>query len=147
MPLEQIGAVQRAYEQDIHTSTHPVREAVDENVNLSQLGDALTYDKGEAVLGMFERWMGPDTFRKGVIDYLKAHEWKNAVAGDLWSALSKASGQDISSAMGTFLDQPGVPLVSAELLAGGRVVLNQKRLLAYGETAPEQLWKIPVTLR
>src|SRR5439155_828736 len=76
------------------------------------------------------------------------HEWGSAEASDLSQALSKAAGKDVGSAMATFLDQPGVPLVSAEPLAGGRVRLRQHRFLNYGTPAPPPtLWQIPVTLR
>jgi alanyl aminopeptidase len=50
--------------------------------------------------------------------------------------------------MTSFLDQGGVPLVSADVLADGRVKLSQSRFLGYGVTAPtEQLWRIPVSLK
>src|SRR5882762_9213820 len=104
--------------------------------------DDLAYKKGQAVLGMFEQWLGPETFRAGVIAYLKEHEWGNAVGSDLWDALSKASGKDASAAMSTFLDQEGVPLVTASVLPDGRVKLSQKRFLGDGITPPpEKLWR------
>src|SRR5882762_431969 len=97
---------------------------------------------------MFERWIGPDTFRKGVLAYLKEHEWANAEAADLWAALSKASGQDLGVVGTTYLDQPGVPIVTAEPLADGQVRLSQQRFLVYGETSPSaQTWKIPVVMK
>jgi alanyl aminopeptidase len=97
---------------------------------------------------MFEHYIGEDAFRNGVIQYLKQHEFANATAADLWNALSAASGKDITAAMGTFLDQPGVPRVDVEVLAGGKVRLTQTRMLPFGSKAPaEQLWKIPMVLK
>jgi alanyl aminopeptidase len=137
----------RALATDSRLSTRAIRQPVDQNVNLEQIADVLAYNKGQAVLGMFEHWLGPDVFRKGVVAYLDAHANGNATATDLWSALSKASGRDVGAAMSTFLDQPGVPLVSVEPLAGGRLRLTQRRFLNYGSSAPDpQLWKIPVVL-
>lgn len=137
----------RALATDSRLSTRAIRQPVDQNVNLEQLADVLAYSKGQAVLGMFEHWMGQDVFRKGVIAYLDAHAFGSATASDLWSALAKASGRDVGAAMSTFLDQPGVPLVSAEPLAGGKVRLTQRRFLNYGSSAPDpQLWQIPVVL-
>jgi alanyl aminopeptidase len=148
MPLEQLDGAYRAYRQDDQVSTHAMRQHVDDNVNLDQLADALAYDKGEAVLGMVEQWVGPDAFRKGVLAYLKAHEWGNAEGADLWSELSKASGLDVAGVMETFLDRPGVPLVRARILPAGQVELSQERYLVAGATAPGQApWKIPVVLR
>jgi alanyl aminopeptidase len=148
MPLEQLDGAFRAYRQDDLISTHAMRQRVDENVNLDQLADALAYDKGEAVLGMFEQWIGPDALRKGVLAYIQAHEWGNAEGADLWNELSKASGLDVAGAMETFLDRPGVPIVRARLLPGGAVELSQQRYLVAGAIAPTQApWKIPVVLR
>ena len=148
MPIEELGGKNDAYRTDDHLSTHAMRMQVDENTNLEQLADALAYQKGQAVLGMFESWIGPEAFRAGVISYLEAHKWGNAEGADLWRALSRASGKDLDAVMASFLDQPGVPMVTAEPLAGGRVRLSQQRFLAYGETAPTaQTWKIPVVMR
>jgi len=138
---------QGAMSTDARLSTRAIRRPVSAMDNLLEAADELAYQKGQAVLGMFEQWLGPETFRAGVNAYLKEHEWGNAVGEDLWSALSKASGKDASSAMKTFLDQGGLPLVTADLLPGGQVKLSQKRFLNYGITAPEEaLWRIPISL-
>jgi len=81
----------------LHARHPPSRER---DGQLLEAADELAYQKGQAVLGMFEQWLGPET-RAGVNAYLKEHEWGNAVGEDLWSALSKASGKDASSAMKT----------------------------------------------
>jgi alanyl aminopeptidase len=145
--VQDLRQTQRAMVTDSRLSTRAIRRPVSAMDNLLQAADELAYQKGQAVLGMFEDWLGPETFRAGVNAYLKEHEWGNAVGEDLWNSLSKASGKDASSAMKTFLDQEGVPLVTADLLPGGQVKLSQKRFLNYGITAPkEALWRIPISL-
>ena len=50
--------------------------------------------------------------------------------------------------MATFLDQPGVPLIKADILPGGKVRLSQERFLNDGAVAPRRaLWQIPVILK
>jgi len=50
--------------------------------------------------------------------------------------------------METFLDQPGVPLVSAELVDHGKAVrLTQRRFANAGVVAPPTVWQIPVSLK
>ena len=133
--------------EDSRLSTHAIRQPVTNIDNLFE-GIQVTYGKGNATIGMFERWMGPDTFRTAIRAYLKKYEWKNAVADDLWNELSAAAGKDVKTPMATFLDEPGIPLVRAELLDGGKVKLTQKRFLGYGVQAPaEQRWGIPMTVR
>ena len=148
VPVRQLGGTQGAMVTDARLSTRPIRQAVDAMGDLDRMFDALSYQKGQAVLGMIEDWLGPEVFRRGVLGYLKAHEWKNATATDLWQALSSASSKDVAPVASSFLDQAGVPLVSLELEAGGKVHLRQQRFLNQGVESPRPvLWKIPITLK
>jgi alanyl aminopeptidase len=146
--LLDLRQTQTAMATDSRLSARAIRRPVAALDNLLQAADELAYQKGQGVLTMFEQWLGPETFRAGVLAYLKEHAWGNAVGSDLWASLSKVSGKDASGAMTSFLDQGGIPLVSADVLADGRVKLSQRRFLGFGVTAPsEQLWKIPVSLK
>ncbi len=141
-------SIQRAFTTDSRLSTRAMRGKIEGATTLGETASDLTYNKGGAVLTMFERWVGPDKFRAGVLDYLKAHEWANAEGRDLWLAIGKQSGEDVDGAMKTFLDQPGVPLVTLEQAGGGKVRLSQRRFLSVGDAPAEtQLWRIPVILR
>jgi alanyl aminopeptidase len=147
VPLNELGAIDRAKRTDARASTRVMRQPVEVADNLDQLADALAYDKGQAVLRMFEAWLTPAVFRKGVLRYLRENEWKNAEAADLWRALGKASGRDVGAAMGTFLDQAGIPLLTVEPLGGARVRLTQSRFVNAGQEPDRTLWSLPVTLR
>ena len=147
IPLQERIQSDRAYAIDAQLATHAIRHPVKSLENLYEAADELAYSKGQAVLDMTERWIGAETLRKGVIAYLKAHAFGNAEGRDLWNALGAASGKDVPGVLASFLDQAGVPLVTADLRPDGTVELAQKRFLNYGVTAPEKtLWKIPVTL-
>jgi len=147
----EVGAVessQRAMRTDSLLTTRAMRQPVLSMDSLLQSADTLAYSKGAAVLHMTEGWIGRDTFRAGVLAYLKSHADGNATASDLWNALGKASGKDVHGVLSSFLDQPGVPFVVVEPLAGGRVRVKQARFLNAGAVPPKaQLWRIPVTLR
>jgi cytosol alanyl aminopeptidase len=133
---------------DARPSTRAMRQKVGVAENLDQLADDLAYDKGQVVLGMFEQYLSRDVFRDGVQRFLRAHAWGNAEAGDLWKALGEAAGRELAQPMGTFLDQPGMPLVTAELKGDGTLELTQKRFFNAAHAQPStQLWSIPVTLR
>jgi hypothetical protein len=49
--------------------------------------------------------------------------------------------------MATFVDQPGVPTVSAELTMDGRLRLSQKRFTSFGHPSGNELWAIPVAFK
>ncbi len=144
--LRALAEVNTAFEIDAQLATRAIRRPVLNMESLFEAADALAYKKGQSVVGMTERWIGPEAFQKGVIAYLEAHAYGNAEGSDLWNALGRASGKDVAGVLASFLDQGGVPLVHASLKRDGSVELSQRRFLNYGVTAPPVLWKIPVTL-
>jgi alanyl aminopeptidase len=146
--LRLVSDADDAMRTDGRLTTRAIRQPVVTLSNLLQSADVLAYKKGETLLGMFERWTGEETFRTGVRNYLSAHAWGNATASDLFEQLSKAAGTDLAGPMSSFLDQPGMPLVTIEPLEGGKVKLRQERFLpANAERPAPQVWKIPMTLR
>ena len=53
-----------------------IREIMTESIH----GSGITYGKGAAILTMFERWVGPEKFQKGIQRYLAEHRDVGAVA-------------------------------------------------------------------
>jgi alanyl aminopeptidase len=146
--IASVQGTQKAMLTDALLAARAVRQPVASEENLDQLADELAYQKGRAVLEMVESWIGPKTFRKGVLRYLEEHEWGNANAGDLWGALSATAGFDLGAVMSTFLDQPGVPLVQVEVTEDNRMRLSQRRFLNHGtQGAPPATWMIPIEVR
>jgi alanyl aminopeptidase len=143
---DQVADMLRAMVTDSRLTTRAMRAQQKASDNLGQLFDLLSYQKGQAILGMLERWLGETTFRDGVRRYIDAHVEGNATASDLWATLSKAAGHDVGAVAGSFLDQAGVPIVTVEPLGGSRVRLSQRRFVTHG-SPPLTVWKIPVTLR
>ncbi len=93
----QDGDKEEAMSADAQPSSHPIEQQVTDELQASNAFDPLiTYSKGQAVLRMLEAYLGPDTFRDGLRRYVKARAYSNAAAGDLWRALSAASGRDVA---------------------------------------------------
>jgi len=109
--------------------------------------DVITYDKGGSVLRMIERYLGDETFRRGLNIYLDKHRFANTSTTDLWDALEVASGQPVRTTMGTWVNQPGHPVVSVELCGPRELRLSQSRFLLDGGSPGDQRWAIPITLR
>ncbi len=120
------------------------------SAEIKEMFDGITYQKGGAVLGMLESYVGPEVFRNGVNAYLKAHANGNATSADFWRAVAKVSGKPVDKIMPTFVMQPGVPLVtvSGSCSSGKQTVeLSQQRFLLSSSGDSEnqgQLWSIPV---
>jgi aminopeptidase N len=110
----------------------------------------ITYAKGSAVLNMIEHWVGRDKFMGAIHGYLAAHAWGNADANEFIAALRSSLGAPAAEVMRSFVEQPGVPIVSAQLRCeggAGKVTLTQKRFFNGGDQPSPQLWKLPVCLK
>jgi alanyl aminopeptidase len=138
--------VQGLMNMDARPSTKPIRRPVESTDEIWE--DAgLAYGKGNTVLRMIEEWIGHDTFREGVIDYIEANRWGNTVASDLWTALSQVSGKNLEPILASFLDQSGCPIITLDVESGGMITLTQERFLNHGVEAPAQLWTVPVRVK
>ena len=65
--------VSNALSADQMKATHPISVAVNNPAEISSIFDAVSYDKGSALLRMIEDYVGLDVFRNGVRRYLKAY--------------------------------------------------------------------------
>jgi alanyl aminopeptidase len=150
-PAERVAQTQHAMEVDSLLSARRIRQPVESVGDIKTAFDAITYQKGAAVIGMFEQWVGAEQFRKGVTRYLTEHRDGNATAKEFLAAISAESGKDVAPAFSTFLDQGGLPLVSAKVACEGTkgtIELSQARYLPLGAgPAGEQLWQIPICMR
>ena len=136
-------------------SARRVRQPIESNDDIANAFDAVTYQKGATVISMFERWVGPERFQKGVQAYLKAHRHGNATAADFLSAIAAEAGDrgpGLPEAFFTFLDQPGAPLISAKVRCEqgkpARLELTQERYRKVGaEDGAAQTWRVPICAR
>ena len=150
MNIDELDAYQGAMDTDALVSSRKVRQEILSDDDIANAFDGITYSKGSSLLNMFESYMGREKFREGVQAYLKKYSWGNATSADF---LASIGGGDpaIAKAFSTFLDQPGVPLVTAHLSCGGgsaELQLAQQRFLPRGSSgSADQLWDIPVCVR
>jgi cytosol alanyl aminopeptidase len=135
-----------AMSDDRLASARAIRQPIQSNDDIANAFDDITYEKGAAVIEMFEHWIGQEKFRAGVQLYLKRHAWGNATASDFEAAMSTAAGRNVAPVFNSFLDQSGVPEISMALKCGTQPALavTQKRSLPIGSQAKQQSWQIPV---
>ncbi|MFT3765306.1 MAG: M1 family metallopeptidase [Minicystis sp.] len=139
---------------DALVSARRIRQAIASNDDIQNAFDEITYNKGAAVIGMFEAFAGPEKFRRGVQRYMSEHRYQNATSADFLAAVSAETSADLGPAFTTFLDQPGVPVVRGELSCTpgkkgeAKIKLSQRRHLPAGSPgSPDQSWQIPVCFR
>ena len=135
---------------DSLASARQIREPIDNNDKIASAFDGITYEKGGGVLAMLEHYAGEEKFQAGVRQYLEQHIDGTATAEDFFASIAKASDRPgVEAAFKSFIEQPGVPLVSAKLecKAGEkpRLDLRQGRYAPLGSAikAESSQWDIP----
>jgi aminopeptidase N len=133
---------------DAVPSTHPVVQEVFTADQAAESFDAITYNKGAAIITMINAYAGRDKFRDGVRRYMRAHAYGNTVDVDLWRLIQEAVGKPIVEIERDFTRQVGVPLVTVTSTPAG-VHLEQSRFAADPSTiaglAPLH-WRLPLAV-
>jgi alanyl aminopeptidase len=143
----------RALDADRLASARRVHNPVNAKGDIWGAFDRITYDKGGQVLNMFEQWLGPERFRQGVRDYLRAHAGGSATSADFFAALAAVSEHPDAArkAFTAFIEQPGAPQLDTALRCedGKPPVLDvtQHRFRPVGSTAAEMEWTTPACFR
>ena len=140
----QTTGVPHALQRDATDGVQSVHMEVNHPDEINTLFDsAIVYAKGSRLMHMLRRWLGDESFAKGLKAYFEKHQYNNTVGRDLWNALSDASGKDVSSFMDTWLEQPGYPVVSAEVV-DDTLILSQKQFFIGEHEDKGRLWEIPL---
>ncbi|MBB3227539.1 alanyl aminopeptidase [Luteibacter sp. Sphag1AF] len=151
--LDRVRGAQGAMSNDSLVSARKIRQPITGNGDIETAFDGITYQKGAAVLGMFEGYVSDDVFQKGMRAYIQKHKFGNASADDLIDSIAEAAGQGepFKDAFRSFLNQSGVPYVATEVKQeGGKTVLHltQSRYLPLGSTGDaNRVWGVPLCVR
>jgi aminopeptidase N len=171
--LDAVKETDRALNVDALQNTHPIRARAESPEEINEMFDAISYQKGAAVLRMVESYVTPEVFRRGVIAYLRKFAYANATAEDFWNALTQTSGRPVNRIMPAFVNQPGEPLVQvkaacvtppAQPAAKSKrrrsrrpiqphpkteITLRQQRFFSDGHAGPsaDPPWLIPVCIK
>ena len=150
--LVDLSTTERGMRADSKPSTHPVEQPVASAAEAELAFDEITYDKGSAVIGMLEDYVGADPFRDGVRSYMHEHAFGNTASSDLWQAVQKASGKPVVGIAADFTKRPGLPLLTVEPQrresSGSPAKLFQSRFFeahASGDIEqPVIAWRVPL---
>ncbi|QDE40766.1 M1 family metallopeptidase [Luteibacter pinisoli] len=151
--LDRVRGAQGAMNNDSLVSARKIRQEITGNGDIETAFDGITYQKGAAVLGMFEGYVSEPVFQKGMRAYIQKHKFANATADDLVDSIAEAAGQgeQFKKAFNSFLDQSGVPYVTTEVKTeDGKTVLHvkQSRYLPLGSTGDaNRVWGVPMCVR
>ena len=137
-----------AYSIDRTAGTHPIRQGLDNLQEAGSLYGNIIYHKAPIVMRQLEALMGPEAFRKGLRDYLRAYAGGNASWPDLIQALQRYAKFDLHAWNEVWVNGVGRPVFTYDMrTAGGRITgftIRQK-----GEDGSARAWPqlFNVTLR
>lgn len=129
--------LQSALGLDSLRSSHPIEVPVKRSDEVNEIFDAISYSKGSCVIRMITKYIGEDVFMEGIRRYLKKHAYGNTQTGDLWAALSEASGKDIPKMMDIWTKKVGFPVVAVTEKSDG-IHVKQNRFLRTADVKPEE---------
>ena len=121
------------YEADQRDTTHPIELPTPDTDTAFANFDAITYNKGSAVLTQLSQFVGPEAFRRGVGRYLETHAWGNTTIEDFLDAISEAAGRDLDAWASDWLDTPGTNTIEASFVCDG----TELRSVTLRQGAPE----------
>jgi aminopeptidase N/puromycin-sensitive aminopeptidase len=146
---EMVGTTEGSLNLDAQPTTRAIRAKADTREEIEQMFDGISYGKAGSVLLMIENYLGEEPFRKGVHNYLAAHQYGNATAEDFWGAQTAASGKPVDKIMESFVAQPGEPILTFGPTATGNVSVAQQRffLSPSSKIDPSQKWTVAVCFK
>ncbi|HXB62244.1 MAG TPA: M1 family metallopeptidase [Acidobacteriaceae bacterium] len=140
--------------EDAQATTRTIRAKADTPAEINEEFDGIAYQKAGAVIGMVEHYLGEETFREGVHNYLAAHLYANATAEDFWNAQTATSHKPVDQIMQSFVTEAGVPLLTfgpeaRNKVEKSRVAVSQSRFyLSPTSTGSHvQHWTVPVCFK
>ncbi|KAI9471610.1 hypothetical protein LPJ78_001603 [Coemansia sp. RSA 989] len=146
-----VDDLNRALALDALRSSHPIQVPVRRSADISQIFDAISYSKGGSAIRMLSSYIGLDSFLAGVRAYLQKHKYANASTQDLWSALSDASGVNVTEFMAIWTRTVGYPVLTVQELPGGaQIKVQQDRYLSAGHASDDEnqtLWWVPLRIK
>jgi len=134
---------------DAEPTTRAIRARAESREEIDQMFDGISYGKAGAVLGTVENFLGEETFRQGVHNYLTAHAYANATAEDFWKAQTANSHKPVDKIMESLVAQPGEPILTFGEPANGTVAVTQTRFYFSPNIVPDpaQKWTLPVCFK
>jgi aminopeptidase N len=145
--LGRISGREQAIQLDSLRTTHAVVQHVTTVEQISQAFDAITYEKGEAVITMLEDYVGETAWRDGVRAYIRRHRLGNTVTDDLWREVERAAGRPVTAIAHDFTLRPGVPLirVTGARCVGGRTQVSMTQgQFSRDDPQATGRWRVPV---
>lgn len=134
-----ISMTSKMFDTDMSPSVSSVRVEFNPN-NTDSIFGSEVYNKGGSIVRMIENFVGDNTFRQVLIEYLNMYMYKNVDEGMFLDVLEKYAGVGMKEMVKTWTGQRGFPLVTVEKVDESNYILKQEAFAG----KPRSIWSIPV---
>ncbi len=129
-----------AYRQDQLPTSHPIATLVEHTDQAVGNFDAITYEKGAAVIKQLAAALGDDAFRRGLQAYIERHAWGNSTLADFLGALGDAAGRPLEEWARLWLQTPSLNTIGVQWSASDdrieHLELRQAAAFEHGTLRP-----------
>jgi aminopeptidase N len=146
--------LQEVFMLDALESSHPISVPVEHTDQIRQIFDRVSYSKSASLIRMMNHFLGEETLKRGLTNYLKVHKFRNARQDDLWDQLTSQAHQDrslpsnmtVKKIMDTWTLQTGYPVVTVTRnYMNGSANISQERFLLSPNSSSSSTWWVPLT--
>ncbi|XP_052753559.1 membrane alanyl aminopeptidase-like isoform X2 [Galleria mellonella] len=151
------GSVYSAYNADESPSATPISNPnVYTPSQISGNFGTITYQKGGSVIRMMHHLIGDEAFRAGLNSYLTNSRLSSGYPEQLYAGLNTGvqtydslaayPGFNISGVMGSWISQPGHPVLEVNVdYANKTATLTQRRFYSNSSHQSDEIYQIPIT--
>lgn len=118
-PLRTQNDREDALAADAQAGPRALRHAIAEGEDIDETFDAIAYEKGGAVLAMFERFVGEAAFQAAMRAYATKHARGSVTTADFVAALAAVSSPAVGQALASYVEHTGTPIVELALACTG----------------------------
>ncbi|KAH9599049.1 hypothetical protein LSM04_006393 [Trypanosoma melophagium] len=132
---------------DMYENSHPVEVPIYDPAEITQIFDAISYDKGMGLVFMLEAFLGEKKWASSVAHYIKKHRYGDTKTIHLWQSLEEASGVSLTESMNSFTTQMGYPIIHVNRPSPNLIILRQETSQFVSTvTKRNTVWSVPIVL-
>lgn len=119
---------------DATPASHPIVVSVTTPDQITEIFDAISYNKGASILRMLENTVGEKNFQTATTNYLNNHLYGNAITANYLDEMQKVITDDtnITQFMSTWTEQMGYPILTVKT-EGENYIITQHQFLKQPE--------------
>ena len=127
-----------SYSEDRTAGANPIKQDLDNLRNAGLVYGNIIYDKSPVIMEMLVRVLGEDAFQQGIREYLTTYAYGNATWEGLIRILNKYTEEDLAAWSEVWVNQKGMPEITASV-KDGELVVEQRDPLGRGLKWPQEL--------